>query len=114
MKIHANRVWASAEGEYFQVLCEAVEDSTDPESPYLVIQRQFEDPDGGRCYVETHDSKFTGHFRVRRLDLSCVGLLLEIDRPGENVIEVTFAAPLADFDDVARVAAIIAGSDGAP
>jgi hypothetical protein len=35
MQFHANHVSASADGDYYQVLFEAVEDSTDPESPYL-------------------------------------------------------------------------------
>ena len=39
------------------------DDATDPpglDSPYLIIQRQFETPDGGRCYVETHDHVYVG------------------------------------------------------
>jgi len=96
------------------VLFEAREDAGDPGSPYLVIQRQFEDPDGGRCYVETHDEKYIGHFRVRRLDLSPSRIVLEIDRPKANVVEVTFALASSDFRRVARVVDIISGAIEAP
>jgi len=111
---HANHVSASADGDYYQVLFEAREDAGDPGSPYLVIQRQFEDPDGGRCYVETHDEKYIGHFRVRRLDLSPSRIVLEIDRPKANVVEVTFALASSDFRRVARVVDIISGAIEAP
>jgi len=32
---------------------EAEQDTDDPDSAYLLIQRQFEDPDGNWCYIET-------------------------------------------------------------
>jgi len=114
VQFHANHVSASADGDYYQVLFEAVEDSTDPESPYLVIQRQFEDPDGGRCYVETHDENYIGHFRICRIDLSVSRILLEIDRPNANVVDVTFAIASSEFKQVARVVGIISGAIEAP
>jgi len=92
----------------------AVRDSTDPASPYLVIQRQFEDLDGGRCYVETHDENYIGHFRIRRIDLSVSRILLEIDRPKANVVEASFAIASSDFKQVARVVGIISGAIEAP
>lgn len=114
MQFHANHVSASEDGDYYQVLFAAVPDSTDPESPYLIIQRQFEDPDGGRCYVETHDENYIGHFRVRRIDLAVSRILLEIDRPKANVVEVSFAITSSDFKQVARVVGIISGAIEAP
>jgi len=114
MQFHANQVSASADGDYYQVLFEAVEDSTDPESPYLDIQRQFEDPDGGQCYVETHDENYIGHFGIRRIDLSVSRIMLEIDRPNDNVVEVSFASASFDFKEVARVVGIISGATEAP
>jgi len=114
VQFHANHVSASADGDYYQVLLEAVPDSTDPESPYLVIQRQFEEPDGGRCYVETHDENYIGHFRIRRIDLSVSRMVLEIDRPKADVVEVSFAIASSDFKEVARVVGIISGATAAP
>ena len=114
VQFHANRISASVDGDYCQVLFEAVEGSTDPKSPCLVIQRPFEDPDGGRCYVETHDENYIGHFRIRRLDLSISRIVLEIDRPKANVVEVSFAGASFDFKEVARVVGIIIDATEAP
>jgi len=114
MKFHANDVSASADGDYYQVIFEAVADAADVGSPYLLIQRQFEDPDGGRCYVETHDEKYIGHFHVGRIDFSPSRILLEIDRATANVVEVTFAIASSEFERVARVVGIISGAIEAP
>lgn len=110
VRFHANHMSGSEDGDYYQVMFEAREDAGNPESPYLIIQRQFEDPDGGLCYVETHDEKYIGHFRVRRIDLSSTRIVLEIDRPEANVVEVTFGMASSDFESVARVVGIITGA----
>jgi hypothetical protein len=59
MRFQANYVSISVSGDYYyQAMFEAEEDTTDPDSPYLLIQRQFETSDDGRwCYIETHDEK---------------------------------------------------------
>jgi len=54
-------------GEYFEVSFDNEDPSDDdldlspPDQPYLLVQRQFEDDDGGVCYIETldHDT-YTG------------------------------------------------------
>lgn len=57
MRFRAKYVSASENGDYYQVAFEnrdAASDAADvhgPDSTYLLIQRQFEDPDGGKCYV---------------------------------------------------------------
>ncbi len=38
MRFHANRVSPSVSGDYYQAMFEAIEDSRDPDSPYLIIQ----------------------------------------------------------------------------
>jgi hypothetical protein len=114
VRFHANHVSASADGDYYQVLFEAAEDAADSGSPYLVVQRQFEDGDIDLCYVETHDEDYVGHFRLRRMDLSATGLFLEIARPVANIVEVTFSLPPSEFAHVARVAGIISGAIEAP
>ena len=57
MHFHANYVSTSVfgDGDYYQAMFEAEQDTDDPDSPYLLIQRQFEDPDDNWCYIETHD-----------------------------------------------------------
>ena len=62
MRFHANHVSSSVSGDYYQVMFEAEEETNDPDSPYFLIQRQFETSDGGRCYIETHDEKYIGIF----------------------------------------------------
>ncbi len=110
MRFHANNVSASEAGDYFQVAFAFEKDEDDVDGPYLRVQRQFEDWHGGVCYVETHDENYTGHFLVTRLDLTPSRLLLEIDRPQLNVIEVTFEIAPADFPAIARIASIIDGT----
>ena len=58
------------DGDYYQATFEAEQDTDDPESPYLLIQRQIEDPDDDRCYIETHDENYRGHFLLRRVDFT--------------------------------------------
>jgi hypothetical protein len=115
MRFRAKYVSASENGDYYQVAFENTDPAGDaadvdgPDSPYLLIQRQFEDPDGGRCYVETHDEAYIGHFRLRSIEFSRSRLLLEIARDRNNRIEVTFDIGLSEFEEVRRVIDIISG-----
>jgi hypothetical protein len=79
MHFHANYVSTSVfgDGDYYQAMFEAEHDTDDPDSPYLVIQRQFEDPDDDLCYIETHDEKYCGHFLLRRVDFTPQKLSIE-------------------------------------
>ena len=54
MHFHANYVSTSVfgDGDYYQAMFEAEQDTNDPDSPYLLIRRQFEDPDDNWCYIE--------------------------------------------------------------
>ena len=93
MHFHANYVSTSVfgDGDYYQATFQAEQDTDDPDSPYLLIQRQFEDPDDNWCYVETHDEKYCGHFLLRRVDFTPQKLSIELDRPTDNFVSVTFA-----------------------
>jgi hypothetical protein len=51
MRFHANYVSTSVSGDYYQATFEADESSAQLNSPYLIIQRQFEMPDEDRCYI---------------------------------------------------------------
>jgi hypothetical protein len=59
----------------------AEQDTDDPDSPYLLIQRQFEDSDDNWCYIETHDEKYCGHFLLSRVHFAPQKLSIELDRP---------------------------------
>jgi hypothetical protein len=47
MYFHANYISTSVsgDGDYYQAVFEAEQDTDDLDSPYVLIQRQFEDPD---------------------------------------------------------------------
>ena len=115
MRFRAKYVSASENGDYYQVAFENMDPASDavdvhgPDSPYLLIQRQFEDPDGGACYVETHEEGYIGHFRLRSIKFSPSRLLLEIARGQNNRIEVIFDIGQSEFEEVKRVIDIISG-----
>jgi hypothetical protein len=88
---------------------EAEQDMDDPDSPYLLIQRQFADPDDNWCYIETHDEKYCGHLLLRRVDFTPQKLAIELDRPRENLVSVTFAMAATEFAEASQVVKIISG-----
>ena len=87
MKIQLDHVSMSEDGDYFQVHFGAAHDG---DGPYVLIQRQFEDADGGLCYLETHDQDYIGHFKVVRATLDRHRFCLEIRRKKFSNVEVTF------------------------
>jgi hypothetical protein len=64
MDFCSHHVSTSEDGDYYGAIFESEKDG-EGASPYLIIQRQFEDDDGGVCYIETHDENYRGHFRLR-------------------------------------------------
>ena len=109
MRFHANYVSTSLSGDYYQAVFEAERDTDDPLSHYLLIQRQFEVPDEGTCYVETHDEKYIGHFLLRRAEFTPERLSIEFDHPSDDLISVTFRIAISDFEEALQVVRIISG-----
>jgi hypothetical protein len=66
-ELRCEHVSVSEAGDGFQVLFEKTPDS---EEGYVLVQRHFEFPDDGRCYLETDDREFCGHFRFQSARLS--------------------------------------------
>jgi hypothetical protein len=62
LEFRCEHVSATEAGDGFQVLFETTRDSLDG---YVLIQRDFEFPDGGKCYLETEARESCGHFRIR-------------------------------------------------
>ena len=122
MKLHANHVSVDESGgEYFQVSFdnEAPREDEDhldvsgPARPYLLIQRQFEDDDGGVCYIETHDhDAYTGHFRLRLIEFTPTRLAFEIGGRDDKHVEVTYKLDPKRFREVQRIVQIIFGVQG--
>ena len=115
MRFHAPSVSASADGDYYQVAFgpeESHEEAADPHEvrgPYLIVQRDFEMPCGEHCYIETHDERYVGHFPLRLTEISPTRLAFEIARKTNNHVEVSYALPVSEFDEVRRIAEIIFG-----
>lgn len=102
-------------GQYLGVYFDTEDPGADfdvsaPMKPYLLIQRQFEDEDGGICYIETHDpDSYAGHFRLRLIEFTPTRLLFEIDRASNRRVEVTFAINRQRFRKVQDIVSIIFG-----
>jgi hypothetical protein len=109
VRFHANYVSTSVSGDYYQAMFAAEQDSDGVDGPYLLIQRQFEDPDDDWCYIETHDKNYIGHFHLRRVEFTPQNLSIEFDRPADNLVSVTFAMAASDFEEASRVVKIIGG-----
>ncbi len=117
MNLHASYVSVDDfDGLSFQVSFDTEAPDTDfnlsaPGRPYLLIQRQFEDDDGGVCYIETHEpDTYAGHFRLHLVELTTARLLFEIDRPTDRTVEVTFTLDPRRFSKVERILRIIFGA----
>ena len=116
MKLHAPYVSASDfDGLYFQVSFNTENPDADfdlsaPIRPYLLIQRQFEDEDGGVCYIETHEPEsYAGHFKLHLVELTARRFRFEIDRSANRTVEVTFTLDAQRFSKVERALRIIFG-----
>jgi hypothetical protein len=92
LKLHAKNVSIGEAGdEYFQVSFDSEVPSDDdfdlsgPDHPYLIVQRQFEDDDGGVCYIETHDrDTYAGDFRLKLIEFTPTRLAFEMPEPTTN------------------------------
>ena len=115
MRFHAPDVNASAAGDYYQLSLgpeESAEAEADPyevNGPYLIVQRQFEMFDHGKCYMETQDERYIGHFQLKLSELTRTRLAFDITRSTNNHVEVSFALSGAEFEEVKRIAEIIFG-----
>jgi hypothetical protein len=98
---------ASSGDEYFEVLFTQEGDSfaqdEDCDDAYFLIQRQFESPDGGRVYLESHHVALCGHFRIRNAVLRRDVLQLEVVcQPAESV-QIRFQADHRSYERLKTV-----------
>lgn len=109
LPFHARRASGSEAGDYFQVLFEeaAAEQENSPRpSRYLLIQRQFEFPNRGRCHIETEIPERCGHFRVSAARLCRDCLFLRWGGNADRQAEVTFEADdevYVEIRDILRI-----------
>jgi len=98
---------SSSDDEYFQVCFQEADDS---DEGYLLIQRQFEDDDGGCFYVECPHELLGGHFKIRRAELGRDVLRLEFRGPAET-IQIRFVASDAKYKELKRILSIMIPAD---
>src|SRR5262249_30404185 len=85
-------------------------DPSAPTEPYLLLQRQFEDDDGGVCYLAPrYEDLFAGPFLLRLLEFPPPRLAFEIERPEDRSVEVTYKLSTRRFPQVQRIIHIIFG-----
>ena len=105
MKLSAQYVSAEEAADIYQVMFKKVLDS---DNDYLIIQRQFEFPDDGRCYFEDgNDIDNTGHYYVKKALLMRNSLSIEILRKKDRNIVIEFQIPDNKFERVKQFLQII-------
>jgi hypothetical protein len=120
MKFYAKHVSVGEfDDQYFQVSFDSEPPSEDefdlsrPDHPYLIVQRQFEDDDGGVCYIETHDhDAYAGHFRLQLIEFTATRLFFEIARAKDKYVEVAYDLDAKKFGEVQRIIQIVFGVQG--
>ncbi len=113
MQLFAKKVSAIASGDYYQVVLDSDnrdDDQIDPfgqPEPYILLQSQFEFSDGGKCYIESDDEEYRGHFKLKLLEFSPARLAFEIARRNNNLVEVSFALTAAEFEEALPIVEVI-------
>ena len=115
MQLYAKKVSAIASGDYYQVLLdsedsdEKLRDPFEQPAPYLMVQSQFEFFDGGKCYIESDDEEYIGHFKLKLVGFSPTCLAFEIARLNHKHVEVSFALTAAEFEEALPIVDVIFG-----
>jgi hypothetical protein len=95
---------AESGGEYFEV---SFVDDEESDDRYFLVQRQFESPDHGRLYVESHLWALSGHFRIRRAELERGLFRMEIMCQPPETVQIRFQADETQFNRLKRVLRIV-------
>jgi hypothetical protein len=103
-ELQCKHVSASEAGDYFQVM---FENTRDAEGGYLLVQRQFEMPDEGECYVEADDPEFGGHYRIRNARLTSEQFEFEFGNEPACKVGVFFEARGSTYSEVKRILQIM-------
>ena len=103
-EFRCEHVSVSEVGDGFQILFEKTPGS---EEGYVLVQRHFEFPDGGKCYLETDDREFCGHFRFRGAQLSRNRVQMVFGIRPVREITVFFKATDSAYTEVQRVLQIM-------
>jgi len=88
-------VYTTVSGDYYKV---TFDDDRESDEPYFLLQRQFEMPDGGECYMESNIEELVGHYKVRTAVLSEGMLRLEYGE--DKIVEVSFSASRKEMTEL--------------
>lgn len=115
MHFRAKTVSGTASGDYYQLTLEADNCDEEPKDDleqigqYLLLQAQFEFFSGGKCYIESDDEDYIGHFQLALIEFTPTHLVFEIAREHLNRVEVDFALTVAEFEESRPIAEVIFG-----
>ena len=101
---------ASSGGEYFEVSFAEIEEGEESEEcdhAYFLIQRQFEDYDGGLFYIESHEEKLCGHFKITRAELGRDTFRLQVACEPAEVVQIKFQAASVRYNKLKRILKIM-------
>ena len=73
------------------------------------MQRQFESPDGGRVYVESHQRDLCGHVRITRATLSSGLLRIELGGRPPRKVAIRFDATPRRYRQLTKMLTVIIG-----
>jgi hypothetical protein len=87
MYFRANHVSTavSGDGDYYQAMFEAEQDTDDLDSPYVLIQRQFEDPDDNWLHRNARRRSLR-LFLLHHVDFTPQNSSIPLDRPRDNLV----------------------------
>lgn len=115
MQLDAKRVSVVVSGDYYQALFDFEDrddeqvDPFDQLAPYVLVQRQFERFDDCRCYIESHDEEYIGHFKLKLIEFSPTRLAYEIDRRDHKFVDVSFSLTATEFEEAQPIIEVIFG-----
>ena len=92
-------VSVTVSGDYYQVMFHDGLDTVD--EPYFMIQTQFEFPDGGVCYFESHKENLIEHSRAKSVLLTTNKLRLSYGEKQHRDVEIEFNVDGAGFQELA-------------
>ena len=116
MKLFAKSVSGTVSGDYYQLALDAENsdeernDDLEKTGTYLLLQTQFEFSNDGKCYVESDDEDYIGHFKLTLIEFTPTHLVFEIAREQHNRVEIEFALTVAEYDKSRPVVEVIFGT----
>jgi hypothetical protein len=99
MKLQFKTVSVTISGDYYQIMFD--DDLNTDDEPYFLIQRQFETPDGGLCYFESHLDELIGHCKAKHVSLSKNKLYLTYGKKQPRKIEISYGLDCSEFQYLA-------------